>query len=162
MNPPPPPRSFPASHYRARLAKVPLFVNTHRCIFDVLSVYGADSITIVFSQWRYYKHLRAALVGLTGPKQNGRKSRHGISLAGNTAVTRGGDVRRKCPRQTVVSDGPGCSSLGFPIASLSCLSKRLKPTRTHHLWASTRVPVWNLNLVSSTLVTSKARLKRNW
>lgn len=52
--------------------------------------------------------------------------------AGNAAVTRGGDVRRECPRQTDISDGPGCSSLGFPITSLSCLPKRLKVTSTHH------------------------------
>lgn len=43
------------------------------------------------------KHLCNVLMLLTSPKQNSRKSRHGISLAGNPAVTRGGDVRRKCP-----------------------------------------------------------------
>lgn len=69
--------------------------------------------------------------------KNSRKSRRGISLAGNPAVTRGGDVRRKAPppspspavrarpngRQTV-SAGPVCccSSLGFPIAALSLMS----------------------------------------
>lgn len=61
--------------------------------------------------------------------KNSRKSRRGISLAGNPAVTRGGDVRRKRSlavrarpdgRQTV-SAWPVCcccSSLGFPLAAL--------------------------------------------
>lgn len=102
-------------------------------------------------------HINTCTMPLRG-KQNGRKSRRGISLAGNTAVTRGGDVRRKCPRQTDISDGPGCSSLGFPLMSLLCLSKRLKLTNTHHLSAAPRLPVWNLNLVSSILVKETDRV----
>lgn len=51
-------------------------------------------------------------------------------------------------------------SLGFPIASLLCLSKRLKLTSTHHLWALPRVPIWNFK--SCVINTSKVASERNW
>lgn len=148
-------------HYRASLLKV-----SHCCFWPSIDAFlmswlfmGQILSLLSFHSDGSINTCTLHLWGSPANKQNGRKSRHGISLAGNTTVTRGGDVRRKCPRQTVVSDEPGCSSLGFPIASLLCLSKRLKLTSTHHLWASPRVPI--LNFKSCVINTSKVAAERN-
>lgn len=106
-----------------------------------------DQINSLFSQWlpnlfaalfiiygKLGKYLCNALMLHTSPKQNGRKSRHGISLASNP-LTRGGDVRRKCPWNCKADRHIGRASLFLPGISyrVFLMSVQVAETKSHHL-----------------------------